>query len=129
MPFLKMVAGERYELMNPPVMWTRSSPLPKVDLPAKVIKERGLLQRTVKTVNLRGEITGEVRQFQLVERYPETGALTDDERLDELAEEENGAADASEPKGDAKPARGGPRRGPRARTDGPAVDDDPTKVE
>lgn len=121
MPFLRMVAGERYELITPSVLWTRSNPLPKVDLPAKVIKERGLLQRTVKTVNLRGEITGEVRQFQLVERYPETGALTDDERLDELAEGEDAP--------DAKPARGGPKRGPRARTDGPTVDDDPTKVE
>lgn len=129
MPFLRMVAGERYELITPSVLWTRSNPLPKVDLPAKVIKERGLLQRTVKTVNARGEITGEVRQFQLVERYPETGALTDDERLDELAEEEGGASDPTEPKADAKPARGGPKRGPRARTDGPAVDDDPTKVE
>lgn len=128
MPFLRMVAGERYELITPSVLWTRSNPLPKVDLPAKVIKERGLLQRTVKTVNLRGEITGEVRQFQLVERYPETGALTDDERLDELAEGED-APEANEPKADAKPARGGPKRGARARTDGPAVDDDPTKVE
>lgn len=128
MPFLRMVAGERYELITPSVLWTRSNPLPKVDLPAKVIKERGLLQRTVKTVNARGEITGEVRQFQLVERYPETGALTDDERLDELAEGED-VPEANEPKADAKPARGGPKRGPRARTDGPAVDDDPTKVE
>lgn len=131
MPYLRMVAGERYELITPSVLWTRSNPLPKVNIPAAVIKARGLLNRTVKVTNNRGDITGEVKQFQLVEHLPEDGALTDEERLEELARGE------AEPPEEPPPGPGqrpkGPGRAPkasgRAPSSAPAVDDDPSKIE
>lgn len=122
MPYLKMLRGERYVLVAtgdvPGAVWTRESPVARVNIPAKVIQRLGLLEQTAPTFNRQGDIIGEGPRFELLEKLPEDGDLDASARLAALAAEEDAA------EGDGKPPKGKPPKGKPAPTAA-----DPTQVE